>query len=658
LIKANELLEMKFHGKLSINSPFLLKGDNLCLDNLKFTDGDSYIHLVTGRKNISFRIAIETDTNFTIFSSNTGVINVQKNSTESVSLTDYLRTESLDIGLTVYLDSRIQVSRNVFGTIPIYYHYLPGKAFIFSSSLADLVKQEIVQLSLDIDETYLKKYCAIGENALEKYNSSTFFKNIKNVLPGHILHVHEKSISHEPYLIFNPDRFTPLKTKSEYCQEVRHLLKKSVGSSLSAKPLGAHLSGGLDSSSIAALVRSNEPLQAIHTFYSTAETRNDFKIDYASKVAHKISSIHHEIPAGLDSLSTLYQGIEYSGFPIHSTSSLKKTHSILEHAKALGVRTMLTGHDGDQIMGNGYGVLKELFKSLRWDLLDMELAKRIHDPSNNKLAKNFAKKSTQQKLKLIKSYYLFHRFSDLLREKGFTKSLKQIINATIYFDLSTQYITRKLISNWLRKFKKLDQHKVIIKKSTAGNLTNDYVPVNFINESVNVDPSYMDYIYSLFSKDVINSSEEHFALSNQYGINIELPFLNKDLLELCAVIPEEFKYYIGSGRGHLREAMKDLLPKEVVEREDKAYFGAYARESAKRLAQQFHDIIDKKNPVWEYINYEEYLKIENCLLKGQTNSAYYSTAPFYALKIISLHIWFSWLNGISKFPKNRNTDYL
>jgi asparagine synthase (glutamine-hydrolysing) len=645
---------MIFEGALYLDSELDLQLQETTDNILNLTSDKSHIKLDLGHRTALTYFIHASSKTFSNFYGSGNTANELSSVNEDLISQIALRNnpqypQQLDLGISVKSDKEILLFRDAFGAVPLYYFHIPGSIFIFSTSLAHLVKNTIVNSHLEVNPNTIKDYCTKGRQSSDRYNSSTFFTNIKTALPGHILSIGIYAVNSIPYLQFDSSKYSSLTNKDQYCQSLFRLLKNSVTKASMDAPFAAHLSGGLDSSTVVALFRDVHPDKPLVTYFSLEETKNDDSTDYAELVAEKVNSRHYKIPSYTNDLELIKKCIEQFGFPTYSVSSLAKTHSILSHAQKMGIKTILTGHCGDEIIGNGYDYLKSLFSSKKWDSLAEELAKRANDPSNNFQFTNYNTKTDKAKISAITNYYLAHRITDLIKQQGFD-SIPTIREAVRYFNLSKLYVLRRVAVHFLRVFIPQKQKDLVSIKES--NFDQKNYAVNFQSTDSNTNSKFISYINEIYSKTIVHSNEEHFALGEMYKTQIKLPFLDLGVLELCAATPEEYKYYIGSGRGHLRQAMSSLLPDKVIQRQDKGYFNDYARSAAKRLIEQVGSTLDRNSTVWNYVDYTEYKKIESAILKDDKQSKYYQQGSFYILRIVSLHIWFNWVQDISIVKTN------
>jgi asparagine synthase (glutamine-hydrolysing) len=186
---------------------------------------------------------------------------------------------------------------------------------------------------------------------------STVFRNIGLLEPGHLLVATHKGVERRRW--WQPEHLPPLllPNSAEYYQAFRELYGTVVSQHLSVASGGiaATLSGGLDSSSVAAIAaaRLNEPLKAyVHTpFYEPAATalRIGNELPQARRLAEYAGNIEI-VP--LDSRQTsivgaIEQGLRVNAMPAHAAAHEYWLTDILQNAKAAGVRVLLTGQGGN-----------------------------------------------------------------------------------------------------------------------------------------------------------------------------------------------------------------------------------------------------------------------------------------------------------------------
>ncbi len=216
----------------------------------------------------------------------------------------------------------------------------------------------------------------------------TLLKHVKRLPPGHTLTVRADSHTLERY--WEPRNFSLLKLPSDddYIESGRELLAQAVSDRLrdTARP-SVHLSGGLDSSAVAALVTNSQreagrsdPL-AYAWYLGDTDNPADDETRWAEATRSALDVVMHAPTAKVDGLTAILRA-DWCLAP--DASNLFGETAILDHARSHGVDTILSGWGGDEGLSfNGRGYRAELLLSLRW----RELASICQGPFPASLAR-------------------------------------------------------------------------------------------------------------------------------------------------------------------------------------------------------------------------------------------------------------------------------
>src|SRR5437764_2600432 len=237
---------------------------------------------------------------------------------------------------------RLLAARDRFGKKPLNY-YWDGQRLIFGSEikslLEDAIRREINHLALDEYLTYL---CVPAPN--------TLFNGVFKLPAAHILIYEDGQVSTRRYwdLSFIP---TCQDDEATAIERTRALLKDAVAVRLMSEvPLGAFLSGGVDSSVVVGLM-SQVMSQPVKTFSIGFEEDEFSELPYARKVAKHFKTDHHEFFVKSDLVSVLPQLVWAYDEPF-GDSSMLPTYYVSKLARE-HVTVVLTGDGGDEIFG-GY----------------------------------------------------------------------------------------------------------------------------------------------------------------------------------------------------------------------------------------------------------------------------------------------------------------
>jgi asparagine synthase (glutamine-hydrolysing) len=241
-------------------------------------------------------------------------------------------------------------ARDRMGIKPLYY-YWDGRLFAFASEIKALLQHP--DISTKFADTLLPEYLAFGYTSGEQ----TLFAGIKKLMPGH--HLTLELAGDTPRLTIKqywdvPQAGAAVKRDdASWIAELRQRLEETVRMRLmSDVPLGVFLSGGIDSSLIAALMRGMVADQ-IKTFSVGYAEAPYSELGYAAEVARTLDTDHHEVRVSMDDFfGALPRLIWHEDEPIAWPSSVSLY--FVSRLAAREVKVVLTGEGSDELFG-GYG---------------------------------------------------------------------------------------------------------------------------------------------------------------------------------------------------------------------------------------------------------------------------------------------------------------
>jgi len=236
------------------------------------------------------------------------------------------------------------VARDRAGKKPLYYTTTPNGTFVFGSELKSLLEHPEVERETNPEA--LDAYFTLGYVP----DPLSIFRNVHKLPPGHYLTFTEGRVTVKPYWDFE---FEPAESQNEadYLEELRALLDESVRLRLiSDVPLGAFLSGGIDSSTVVGLMARHMG-QPVKTFSIGFHEDSYNELKYARLTAQKFGTDHHEffvtpdICEVVDELAWHFDEpfADSSAIPTYMVSKLARDH----------VTVVLSGDGGDELFA-GY----------------------------------------------------------------------------------------------------------------------------------------------------------------------------------------------------------------------------------------------------------------------------------------------------------------
>ena len=235
------------------------------------------------------------------------------------------------------------VARDRIGIKPMHYATVSGR-FYFGSELKSLI--EAPDLPRDLDAGALDHYLSF----LYTPRDGSIFKSVRKLPPGHLLTWDEGRIAIEQYWQM-PATETFAGSEEEAVQQLRVVLSDAVRSHMiSDVPLGAFLSGGVDSSLVVGLM-SELSSARVKTFSIGFDEPAFDELEHARRVADHFGTEHHEFVVKPDGVGILDQLVSHFDEPFADSSAIP-TWYVSEMARR-HVTVVLSGDGGDELFG-GY----------------------------------------------------------------------------------------------------------------------------------------------------------------------------------------------------------------------------------------------------------------------------------------------------------------
>jgi len=469
-------------------------------------------------------------------------------------------------------NQQIFIARDRLGEKPLYY-YLDDKKFVFASEIKAILEDRAIKR--EIENQGMVNYFAFGHSIAP----DTIYKGIKKLLPGHFLIFRNSKINIKEY--WSLDNFSKKEDKGErfYKEEIQKSFEKSVKEKLvSDVPLGVFLSGGIDSSSVVAMMAKNKvsPLKTFSVGFNIPG--NEFnELSDAKIVADYFKTEHHEIILQetdlVDTLNKLVYHFDEpfgdaANFPVFYMSQFAKKY----------VSVVLTGEGGDEFFGGyrRYIVEKNRSKLLFLNpVLENNLFKGAVNslPKLRRLKKFINSFAIKDDLSRYANWITF--FSKDMQESLFRKEF--LTGSEDSFKMYQQYFPKYKSKNWIDKIMYLDQ-KVLL-------------PDGYLEK---VDKASM-----------------------AVGLETRAPILDYHFVELANSIPLKYKIRGLNGKVIFKEAMKEFLPKEILHKKKHGFAvptNAWFRGKLKDYL--FEVLFDPKTKSRGYFNYDYIEKLYKLYQSG------------------------------------------
>lgn len=429
------------------------------------------------------------------------------------------------------------LARDRVGIKPLYY-YIGRDQLIFGSELKALLKDRNVPRDLNMQAVH--SYLSL----LYVPSPMTIFEGVKKLPPAHVLQYIDGEVAlyrywsppYQPQDAEETDlhpRHVDAHTIKYYAGEVRERLKESVRKRLiSDVPLGAFLSGGIDSSAIVALMTETANTQ-VKTF-SIGFGGGDYydEREYARKIVNQFNTRHHEDEVTPDALEMLPLLVKHFDEPFADSSAIP-TYLVSRLARQ-HVTVCLSGTGGD-----------ELFAGYRRYLLE-DLLTRYH--KSPRLFKWFATRvagllPVSRKSAMKEYFLLLKRF--LAREEP-TPLLRYIAMMTCFSeDAKDQLYSQTMPAGLMPAHEKISRHYNI-----AGNFDG-------LTRTLLAD-------FHTYLPDDLLVKEDRMTMAA--SLEGRVPFLDHEFIEFVAAMPSTFKTHKLTTKYILKEAMRGLLPNGIIDR--------------------------------------------------------------------------------------------
>lgn len=427
-------------------------------------------------------------------------------------------------------------ARDRFGIKPLYY-YLDDKKIIFASEIKAIIEDPNIKR--------IPNYQAISDYlfASRALGSKTMFQNIKEVEPAHMISVNKitRQVQIKRYWSLSHDYNYSRKAENTK-EELLGLLDDAVKIHCrSDAPLGCHLSGGLDTSTVVALTAKHRNNLKAFSIKFSDEPHID-ETPYAKAVAKYVGAEYIENSPSAKDMARLLPYLMWQmdipmstdgGFSYYTVSQLAHKH----------VKVSLTGHGGDEIFA---GYPAQFIASYN----TAEMFNRRVDP--DRLLKR------SPKINRLKGLY----------SKGFRSIYSSIINRLFETKETFEDLWVKLHCGYLTE-NDPSVHKDFIRTLEGYSSIDDYIkPFKEIDTDKTLDKClYHDlriYLPGLLHL------EDRASMS--VSLESRVPLLDYRIIEFLATVPPEQKVASLKPKFLIREIASSLLPKEVWERKDKFPF--------------------------------------------------------------------------------------
>lgn len=422
-------------------------------------------------------------------------------------------------------NQRFILARDRLGVKPLYYYDTPNMV-IFGSEIKAILLHPDVQADIDFEAFSNYFHFAYTPAPL------TMFKNIKKLLPGHIL-VFEKGMTRITKYWDVQYKIEEHFSEQDWLKKLDSLMKSAVKKQLiSDVPVGLFLSGGIDSSILAYLI-SQVSEHSIKTFSIAYKEKHYDESGYAKLVADHFHTDHYEFVVQPDIIETLPKIVEHLDEPLANSTALATL--LLSELTKKKVTVALNGAGGDEIFGGydrhrrenflyRYTKIPKVLRTLILTVID-----KLIPGSNENIT-------------------------------DFKRRVRMITNSA-NMSLSNRYI------EWTSVLSADCREMILTDNKLYSNSLEDslvYIKSYFNNSNID-DLSKMLYVdtKTYLVDDILTMTDN---MSMAHGLEIRVPFLDHEVVEFAATIPAKYKVKSGRSKYLLRNYLAKTLPKDIWDR--------------------------------------------------------------------------------------------
>jgi asparagine synthase (glutamine-hydrolysing) len=423
---------------------------------------------------------------------------------------------------------RLLLARDRLGVKPLYWA-MAGNRLLFGSEIKAILESGLIRAAADearLPELLSTRYLSGPE---------TLFKGIHRLLPGHTLVFENGRVTTRQYWDVptgGANEAVSALSERQAVERFRELLEEAVRIRLMADvPLGMFLSGGLDSSAIAALMAKmiDRPLQ---TFSVAFRQRAFSELDYARQVSSAIKADAHEIVIDeQDFFGALPRLIWHEDEPMAHPSSVP-LYFVSELARK-HVKVVLTGEGSDELLA-GYGKYPRALINWRAAAAYGVLPRQIREWVAGRVVRRLPARMRRH---AARSFVAMERTPE----------------AMFFDNFAAMGLER--------------QQSLLTSRFAATTAEQAYGPSRAYFDAPNGRSTVLDrLLYADLKTYLVELLMKQDQMSMAASIESRVPFLDHKLVEFAATLPPRLKLRGFRTKWILREAVRAILPAEILSR--------------------------------------------------------------------------------------------
>lgn len=425
------------------------------------------------------------------------------------------------------------LARDRYGIKPLLYLFDDDK-FIFASEM-----KSVIRYGIDKGLDYASLYTYLQLNYIPA--PETIFTSVKKLLPGHYMKVSRQKMEIKPYyrIPYDPEKTTEETDYENAKKKFSLLLEASVQRRLIADvPLGAFLSGGIDSSVIVALASRHKP--DLHTFSIGYRDEKFFdETSYARLVAKKFNTDHtvfsltnNDLYAHVDNI------LNYIDEPFADSSAIAVY--ILSKETRKHATVALSGDGADELLG-GYNKHAAFYRSIHRGWKEQG-AEALH-------------------------------FLWKLLPKSRNNFLSDKVRQLLRFSEGMKLTSKERYWRWAGYASEADAQSLLSTTSKEKFVRQEYEIrkqnlLKLIPEKENINDILLTDLMLVLPNDMLAKVD---LMSMAHGLEVRVPFLDYKLVNFIFSLPDAFKINGGIRKRILQDSFREILPAELYNRPKKGF---------------------------------------------------------------------------------------
>jgi len=420
--------------------------------------------------------------------------------------------------------SMLFLARDRIGKKPLFYYY-DGKSLIFASEIKSILEDPLVKKEIN--------YEAFCDYFQYRYvpDPKTIYKNIYKLEPGHYLICSQEGIKKRKYWDITFSEYSSMDIK-DISKELLRILNESVKiRMISDVPMGAFLSGGIDSSGVVALM-ARQQSGPITTCSIGFDSRDYDELRFARIIAKKFKTNHHEFTVKANIKAILTKLVHHFDEPFADSSAVP-TFYVSKLAKQR-VTVALSGDGGDE---NFAGYNKYYI-----DDIENRIRKKIPQSARKAILPSLSRLISPL------NHFVFQKAATLLRALSFESDYGFYLTNTRFNDQLWDSMVNYNVNREIKDYNPFWVTQHYYHKADTDNHLSRIL--------------YTD-LKTLLPGDIL-VKVDRMSMAN--SLEVRAPILDHNVIELAANIHPSLKYHRGEQKYILKHAFQQVLPRENLYR--------------------------------------------------------------------------------------------